>query len=166
MLFPPLCICFYISQLSKELFPATNPNKPSLAFVFSHSPHDTLIDKKNSLALPPPILPLTRLHALFIGVFKSHIGLAWIVRCSNGGVINLSAENLSTPWTPTPRVLCMRAGLREWVHPVPSRQGIYLLNSQSLSVVGGQRCNGLGLGLSPSLSLSLALSVPSFSRGC
>lgn len=34
------------------------------------------------------------------------------------------------------------------MHPVPNRQGIYLLNSQSLSALGGHRCNGLGLGLS------------------
>ena len=55
---------------------------------------------------------MTCLHALFIGVFKSHIELAWIVRSFEAGsVINLSAENLYALWTPAPRVLCMRAGL-------------------------------------------------------
>ena len=106
MLFPPLCICFSISQLSKELYPATTPlltpNKPSLALVFSHSPHDSLIDKKNSLALPPPILPLTRLHALFIGVFKSHIGLAWIVRCLKRGALSISLQRISPLAGPRP----------------------------------------------------------------
>lgn len=106
MLFPPLCICFSISQLSKELYPAASPppsNKPSSALVFSHSPHDSLIDKKNSLALPPPILPLTRLHALFIGVFKSHIGLAWIVRCLKLGALSISLQRISP--LPGPRPL-------------------------------------------------------------
>lgn len=41
----------------------------------------------------------------------------------------------------------MRAGLREWVHSVQSRQGIYSLNSLSLSVFGGHSYNCLGLGL-------------------
>lgn len=100
-----------------------------------------------------------------LGFLKVTLGLLGLSAVRTGGVINLSAENLSTPWTPTPRVLCMRAGLREWVHPVPSRQGIYLLNSQSLSVVGGHRCNGLGLGLSPSLSLSLSRSLSHLSAG-
>lgn len=49
---------------------------------------------------------------------------------SRGGVINHTAEDLSTSWPPTSRVLCMPAGLREWVHSVPSRQGIYSLNLQ------------------------------------
>lgn len=71
--------------------------------VFSHSPHDSLIDKKNSLALPPPILPLTRLHALFIGVFKSHIGLAWIVRCLKRGALSISLQRTSP--LPGPRPL-------------------------------------------------------------
>lgn len=80
-----------------------------------------------------------------LGFLKVTLGLLRLSAVRMGGVINLSAENLSTPWTPTSGVLCMRAGLREWVHPVPSRQGIYLLNSQSLSVVGGHRYNVLGL---------------------
>lgn len=84
-----------------------------------------------------------------LGFLKVTLGLLRLSAVRMGGVINLSAESLSTPWTPTPRVLCMRAGLWEWVHPVPSRQGIYLLNSQSLSVVGGHRYNILGLGLPP-----------------
>lgn len=78
-----------------------------------------------------------------LGFLKVTLGLLRLSAVRTGGVINLSAENLSNPWTPTPGVLCMRAGLREWVHPVPSRQGIYLLNSQSLSVVGGHCYNVL-----------------------
>lgn len=99
MFFPLLCICFvlgrffcfcfFISGPLEELYHAIvttpAPNKPSLVLVFSYSPDDSLIDKKNFLALPPPVLPLTRLHALFIEVVKSHIGLAWIVCCLKQG---------------------------------------------------------------------------------
>lgn len=108
MLFPLLCICFSISQLSKELYPATDPpSKPSLAFVFSHSSHDSLIDKKNSLALPPPILPLTHLHALFIGIFKSYSGHAWIVHRLKlggvgGGLLSISLQRISPLHGPRP----------------------------------------------------------------
>lgn len=95
-----------MSQLSKKLCHQPTPsnlNKPSLAFVFSLSPHDFLIDKKNSLPIPPPILPLTHLHALFIGVLKSHIGLAWIVRCLKQGALSISLQRISP--LPCPRPL-------------------------------------------------------------
>lgn len=52
-----------------------------MALCLLEFPYQSLIDKENPSALPLPILPLTRLHALFMGVFKSHIVLAWIVRC-------------------------------------------------------------------------------------
>lgn len=104
---------------------------------------------------PIPILPLTCLRALFISILKVTLGLLGLSAVWSGvgmgGIINLY-----TPWSQTPRVLCMQAGLWEWVHPVPSRQGIYSLNFQSLSVVGGHNNNGLGL--SPSLSPSCFLS--------
>lgn len=107
MLFPPLCICFSISRLSKELYPATSgtppPTSPAWRLSSHIPPDDSLIDKKNSFTLSPPISPLTRLHALFIGVFKSHIGLAWIVRCLKLGALSISLQRISP--LPGPRPL-------------------------------------------------------------
>lgn len=67
----------------------TNPQQAQL--LFSHSLDDSLIDKKNSLTHSPPIQPLTCLYALFIGVFKSHIGLAWIVHCLERWTLSISS---------------------------------------------------------------------------
>lgn len=82
---PPLFTIVLLSKLSMELYCATTtptPNKPSFSL---YSLDDCLIDKKNSLTYSPPNQPLTCLYALFIGVLKSHIGLARIVHCLERG---------------------------------------------------------------------------------
>lgn len=171
MLFPPLCICFSISQLSKEFYPAappaspsTPPNKPSLVLVFSHSPHDSLIDKKNSLALPPPILPLTRLHALFIGVFKSHIGLAWIVRCLKRGALSISLQRTSP--LPGPRPLGLYACVPGCESECTLSQVDRAFIHSTLKVCRWLAAIAITVSASVCLPLSLLLSVPSFSLRC
>lgn len=156
---------------------------PTLAFVFSHSSHDSLIDKKNSLALPAPILPLTRLHALFIGVFKSHIGRAWIVRrfeaaaavcvcvsvCVGGCYQSLCRESLySLDPQPLGFYACVPDCESECTLSQVDRAFIYstLKVCRRLAVIAVTVSASVCLSLPSPLPLSFPLRVPSFSLRC
>lgn len=48
MLFPPLHLFLHFTAIKGALICPLLPNNPGLALVFSHSPHDSLIDKKKT----------------------------------------------------------------------------------------------------------------------
>lgn len=102
MLSPRQGICFSISQQSRSFVPPPTSN-PASHFVFLNSHTSPWLIRENSSALPLPILPLTHQHALFMGVFKSHIGLAWIVRCLKWAMLSISLQRIAPLLGPQPQ---------------------------------------------------------------
>lgn len=128
-----------------------------LGVAFSLYPHDSLIDKEPPLPVPPPTLPLTCLHALFIGVFISHIGLAWIVRCLKQGALSISLQRISP--LPCPRPL-------EFYACVPGCESECTLSQVDRAFIHStlKVCRKLAaIAVTDTASVSLPLSLPLYS---